>query len=67
MPLKRRKNFKDMNISNLGVQEMNAQEIRSTDGGFEWGTYFGMQAVGKAMLGFLAGLGDGIREGMNEE
>lgn len=33
LPLKRRKNFKDMNVSNLGVQEMNAEEIRNTDGG----------------------------------
>jgi hypothetical protein len=53
------------NLQNYGVQEMNANETRNTDGGWEsFGILLLDEELWKTALGFLAGLGDGIREGM---
>ena len=60
-----------MNFENLGLVELNAQEVETLDGGLinvfpvelHWArcTY----SVGLMCLGILAGMGDGIRSGMN--
>ena len=77
-----REKFKIMNLKNLGVQEMNAQELTTVDGGDNlWGLFVdatlwyleSVQTVGDAVvdaaqwtLGLLAGMGDGITDGLND-
>jgi hypothetical protein len=64
------------NLKNYDVLELNTIEISETNGGglttgitslFRSSLYMGqtVRNVGLATLGFLAGLGDGIRNGMN--
>lgn len=61
-----------MNLENLGLVELNAQEVESIDGGhisIIWVNWEGVGSVLKnsamATLGLFAGIGDGIRAGMN--
>lgn len=57
-----------MNLQNLNVSELSAQEVQDTDGGYTnpTGTFYGMMESGKhvfsAVIGFLAGVHDGIDE-----
>ena len=64
------------NLQNYGVFELNTIEISETNGGglttgitslFRSSLYMGrtVRNMGLATLGFLAGLGDGIRNGMD--
>lgn len=54
-----------MNLENLNLVELNAQEKRETDGGISPVYFcFPWYKAGKAVLGFWAGVGDGIRAGM---
>ncbi len=65
-----------MNLENLGVQEMNAKELVGIDGGawFNWQfientlSDVGNSIVdaGQWTLGVLAGMGDGITDGLND-
>jgi hypothetical protein len=57
------------NLENFGVQELNAKEIKETDGGFRlWSTGFGFVRYTVSgtlrVLGALAGMGDGLRENL---
>ena len=65
-------NFKTleiMNLENLNLVELNAQEVQEVEGGC-WDCkglpqlWEATKTTGKAVLGFLAGVGDGIRAGM---
>ncbi len=66
-----------MNLENLGVQEMNAVEIKNVDGGiivppydsiisFYHGVYDGAVSTTKSILGFFAGMGDGLIDGIED-
>lgn len=63
-------------LQDYGVQELSTKEIKDTDGGrsvtgplsplgYVYGVSKACKEVVKATLGFLAGLGDGIRNAMN--
>ena len=57
-----------MNLENLNLVELNAQEVQEVDGGWTVENYitfikFGIN-VAKDELSFFAGVGDGIRAGM---
>ena len=65
-----------INLKEIGVTELNATEITELNGGglitglgslFRSSLYLGSRAIDSALttLGFLAGLGDGIRNGMD--
>ncbi len=68
-----------MNLENLNLVELNAQEVKEVDGGTTVGpiynpfyhasTIFGLALTGAntalTILGGAAGIGDGIRNGMN--
>ena len=59
-----------MNLQNLNLVELNAQEKREVDGGrvsviiINPHTWECLANAGLAVLGCLAGIGDGIRAGM---
>ena len=60
------------NLENYGVQELNAQEIKETDGGWYISPYlylnsclYAFEGV-KATLGFLSGIADGITDGLKD-
>jgi len=53
------------NLENYGVQTLNAKEIRETEGGLIFiGPIYAELSLGRYVLGFLAGLGDGLRNGL---
>ena len=68
-----------MNLEKLNLVELNAQEVKETEGGttvwpiynpfYHASTMFGVAltcaTTGLTILGGAAGLGDGIRNGMN--
>ncbi len=65
------------NLENFGVQELSANEINQTNGGwlgrltgslFRSTLYMGANAVKGCLglMGALAGLGDGLRKGMGK-
>jgi hypothetical protein len=64
-----------MNLENLNLVELNAQEVKDFDGGTYHCSACGAVALAQNAyghgvnmlqigLGFLAGMGDGIRDGM---
>jgi hypothetical protein len=57
------------NLEKFGIQELNAKEIKETDGGFRlWSTGFSYVSYTVSgtlrVLGALAGMGDGLRENL---
>ena len=63
------------NLKSFGVQELNAKEIKSTDGGWhgarmssvDWSSVTdGFIDAGQWVLGLFAGISDGINDGMKE-
>ena len=65
-------------LENYGVQELSAKEITETDGGWVFSggaTIYGahwsgvtnaVKSAGKWTLGLLAGIADGITDGLND-
>ena len=65
------------NLENYSVQELNAKEIRETDGGWMRGGPIDSVTISiyawryafegvKATLGFLSGIADGIKDGLED-
>jgi hypothetical protein len=53
------------NLEIYGVQELNAREIRETDGGRILSTIFVNVSYCLKTLEALAGMGDGLRDNLN--
>lgn len=50
------------NLSSFGVQELNAKQVKETQGGFSYSCAIAAMAAFSFLVGFTEGVGEGISE-----